>query len=158
LKKVPFILFLFILCSCNNQNEEEKYYRAVSLDKKDTAYLKLSEFDNQFIGKYLIQYTDKTFDLGDVSGEIIGDTLKGRFKYISRRNSKFTKPFAILKTNKGLKLGNGMVSYYAQIPFFANGSIQFPDSLFHFNEIKMDEVQHLKKELNLVGTPIEITP
>ncbi|WP_177764596.1 hypothetical protein [Flavobacterium sp. I3-2] len=147
MKPVPFILFLFLLCSCNNQNEEEKYYRAVSFDKKDTAYLKLSEFDNQFYGKHLIRYADKTYDLGDVSGEIIGDTLKGRFKYISRRNSKFTKPFAVLKTKNGLKLGNGMVSYYAQIPFYANGSIQFPDSLFYFTPINKNEISNSNEKL-----------
>lgn len=147
MKTILFITFVFILCSCSNQNENEKYYRAVSLDKKDTAYLKLSEFENQFIGKFLIQYSDKTFDLGDVTGEIIGDTLKGKFKYISRRNSKFTKPFAILKTKDGLKLGNGMVSYYAQIPFYASGSIQFSDSLFFFKPINKNDISHLKEKL-----------
>lgn len=146
--KTFFTIFAFILfISCNKAQTEEKFYKSISSNNKDTAYIKLSEIDNQFIGKYLVIYSDKTFDLGNISGEIIGDTLKGRNKYISRRNSKFTKPFVLLKENNNLKLGTGMISYYSQIPFYANGTIQFPDSLFKFSLIESKEILHLKEKL-----------
>jgi len=148
LKTISFIIYVFIICSCSKRNEEEKYYRAVSFDIKDTAYIKLSEIDNQFNGKYLVIYSDKTFDLGNISGEIIGDTLKGKNKYISRRNSEFIKPIAFLKENENLKQGTGMVSYYFQIPFYANGTIQFPDSLFQFYLIKSNEIENVKDKYN----------
>nr|WP_297310078.1 hypothetical protein [uncultured Flavobacterium sp.] len=148
MKTISFIIVFFILCSCSNRNEEEKYYRAISYDKNDTAYLKLSEIDNQFVGKYLVIYKDRTFDLGNVSGEIISDTLKGRNKYVSRRKSKFTKPFVLLKENNQMKLGTGMVSYYSQIPFFANGTIQFPDTLFKFVPINENQLSNLKEKYN----------
>ena len=146
--KTFFTLLTFIFfISCNKKEAEIKYFKAISNDIKDTAYIKLSEIDNQFNGKYLVIYSDKTFDLGNISGEIIGDTLKGKNKYISRRKSKFTKPFTLLKDNNKMKLGTGMVSYYSQIPFYANGTIQFPDSLFQFIPIDKKEITHLKQEL-----------
>ena len=141
------VLTLILFISCNKEQSEEKFFKAISLNNKDTAYLKLSEIDNQFNGKYLVIYSDKTSDLGNISGEIIGDTLKGRNKYVSRRKSKFTKPFTLLKDNNKMKLGTGMVSYYSQIPFYANGTIQFPDSLFQFIPIDEKEIIHLKQEL-----------
>lgn len=141
------VLTLILFISCNKEQSEEKFFKAISLNNKDTAYLKLSEIDNQFNGKYLVIYSDKTFDLGTISGEIIGDTLKGKNKYFSRRKSKFTKPIVFLKDNNQMKLGTGMVSYYFQIPFYANGTIQFPDSLFQFIPIDKKEIIHLKQEL-----------
>ena len=141
------LLTLLLFISCKKEQTDERFYKAISNNNKDTAYLKLSEIDNQFNGKYLVIYSDKTFDLGNISGEIIGDTLKGRNKYVSRRKSKFTKPIVFLKDNNQMKLGTGMVSYYFQIPFYANGTIQFPDSLFQFIPIDEKEIIHLKQEL-----------
>ncbi|RRJ89341.1 hypothetical protein EG240_11935 [Paenimyroides tangerinum] len=141
------VLTLILFISCNKEQSEEKFFKAISFNNKDTAYLKLSEIDNQFNGKYLVIYSDKTSDLGNISGEIIGDTLKGRNKYVSRRKSEFIKPIAFLKENENLKQGTGMVSYYFQIPFYANGTIQFPDSLFQFIPIDEKEIIHLKQEL-----------
>lgn len=147
--KTFFTLLTFIFfISCNKKEAEIKYFKAISNDIKDTAYIKLSEIDNQFNGKYLVIYSDKTFDLGNISGEIIGDTLKGKNKYISRRNSEFIKPIAFLKENENLKQGTGMVSYYFQIPFYANGTIQFPDSLFQFYLIKSNEIENVKDKYN----------
>lgn len=138
-KKIIYISSLFtflVFNSCNTKIENTLFYRAINPKTNDTAYLKLTETGNQFTGKYIIKYSDKSLDSGQVSGEIIKDTLKGRYKYVSKRNSKFTKPIVFLKEGKNLKLGNGMVSYYAQIPFYANGTIQFPDSLFSFEPIE----------------------
>lgn len=147
--KTFFTLLTFIFfISCNKKEAEIKYFKAISNDKKDTAYLKLSEIEGQFLGKYLIIYADKSYDLGHITGEIIGDTLKGRNKYISRRKTKFTKPFVLLKDKNQMKLGTGMVSYYSQIPFYANGTIQFPDSLFQFIQVDEKEILHLDQNFN----------
>lgn len=148
MKNFTIILLFIFLISCRKKETNENFYQAISYNKQDTAYLKLSEIDNQFVGKYLVIYKDRTFDLGNVSGEIIGDTLKGRNKYVSRRKSKFTKPFVLLKEKNQMKLGTGMVSYYSQIPFFANGTIQFPDTLFKFVPINEKQLSNLKEKCN----------
>lgn len=148
MKNFTIILLFVFLISCRKEVTNENFYQAISFNKQDTAYLKLSQIDNQFIGKYLVIYKDRTFDLGNISGEIIGDTLKGRNKYVSRRKSKFTKPFVLLKESENLKLGIGMVSYYSQIPFFADGTIQFPDTLFKFEVINENKLSNLKEKYN----------
>jgi len=141
LKTSWILLVCLLFLACNKPERKDFFYRAISNNKKDTAYLKITEFGNLFIGKYLVNYSDKSFDLGNISGEISGDTLKGRNKYTSRRKSIYIKPIVFLKEADKLKLGTGMVSIYSQIPFYANGTIEFPDSLFLFYPIDKSKIK-----------------
>lgn len=151
-KFIPFSLLTFLLLffgSCDKIENNSKFYKAISHNKEDTAYLKIDFTEKQFTGKYLVLYKDSTKDLGNLSGELVGDTLKGKFNYISRRNSKFIKPIAFLKSNENLKLGTGGVSTYMSIPFYTDGTIVFHDSLFQFIPIKVEEIKHLQNDLKI---------
>ena len=136
--KIVCFLLLVILISCG-PTYETKYYQAISLDKRDTAFLKLVTSDGGFYGDYQIRYYDKTKDEGAVTGNMRGDTLIGKFSYLSRSNARVVAPIALLKSGKKLKLGTGQAGTYMGFHVYSNGSITFNDSLFQFQPVEPEE-------------------
>lgn len=133
--KYLLIVFLTII-SCNKATSDLKIYNGRTADGKDSARLEIKLKKNNFYGHYKVYYHDKTMDSGTVTGSKIGDTLKGRFTYVSRHNARDQKPIALLQDGKNLKLGIGEILTGFNIPFYEDGSITFPDSLLYFNNVQ----------------------
>ncbi|WPO84610.1 hypothetical protein SD427_18960 (plasmid) [Chryseobacterium sp. JJR-5R] len=142
--KLTYILFAITFLSCKNERRID-YYKSISKDKKDTAVLNITIEKSSFFGKYQIKHHDNTKDSGTITGSIFGDTLKGRYTYISRDNIKTVDPIAFLNVGKKLKLGNGDPASYMSIPYYMDGTIYFNDSLLQFQPIKLKEYNMLNK-------------
>ncbi len=147
--KIPLrmlIFFLFpLLISCRH-DYETRYYRAISDDKRDTALLKvvISESAGFFYGDYQIRYNGVEKDDGTIRGQIFGDTLIGKFNYLSRENVKKAAPIAFLTNENSLKLGKGTAGTYLGLNVYKYGTITFDDSLFQFQPIDAKEPGLLK--------------
>ena len=142
MKIIYFLLFVgFISCG---PKYDTKYYQAVSLDKRDTALLKLVASDGGFYGNYQIKYSDKTKDDGTIKGNVKGDTLIGTYSFLSRENSRLVAPIAFLRTSEKLKLGTGTSGTYMGFHVYLGGSLSFSDSLFQFQPIESEELTFLK--------------
>lgn len=137
---------LLVVFSCGPKYDT-KYYKAISLDKRDTAVLKLltSDETGAFYGDYQIKYDDKTMDDGTIKGHIKGDTLIGNFRYLSRNNVKSIQPIAFLKSSEKLKLGTGTAGTFMGFQVYKGGSISFNDSLLQFQPIESEELVSTKK-------------
>lgn len=142
--KLTYILCAIAFVSCKNERRND-YYKSISKDKKDTAVLKINIEKSSFFGKYQIKHHDNTKDSGTITGSIFGDTLKGRYTYISRHNIKTVEPIAFLNVGNKLKLGNGDPASYMSIPYYMDGTIYFNDSLLQFQPIKLKEYNRLNK-------------
>lgn len=142
MKKIYFLLLL-IFSSCGPEYET-KYYKAVSLDKRQTALLKLEISNDFFHGDYQIVYDDKSKDDGKVTGNVKGDTLIGNFRFLSRENARLVAPVVFLKTDKNLKLGTGEAGTYMGFKVYSRGSVSFNDSLLLFQPIEIQELNALK--------------
>lgn len=135
------ITVLLLLHSCNSkekQKEKEKqiFYQAVNA-KNDTATLSLTINKNRFYGQYEIKYGKSTKDSGSVKGNIVGDTLRGDFNYITYGGVGKIIPIALLKKDNKLFLGNGVTSTFLGIPcFIPDVPIDFVNVEFIFNEVK----------------------
>lgn len=131
--RIPsFFLSIVTFVGCGGPEYETKYYQAVSMDKRDTASLKLLVSDKNFYGDYQINYNGHEKDHGTINGHVKGDTLIGKFNYLSRDNVKSTEPIALLKDNEKLRLGTGKIGTYLGLRVYKFGSISFNDSLFQF--------------------------
>ncbi|MCF0056110.1 hypothetical protein [Dyadobacter sp. CY356] len=140
MKKIYFLLLTaFISCS---PDYDTKYYKAISLDKKDTAILKLITAKGSFYGDYKVIYDGRSTDEGTISGNIIGDTLVGNFRYLSRDNTKLIDPIVFLKTGNKLKLGTGEAGTYMNFHVYKRGTVSFADSLLQFLPVKPEEVSN----------------
>ena len=140
-KKLYVISLLFIfLISCNSKEEKDKYnhafYRAVN--GKDTAILEININDKRFYGRYEILYHKIGKDSGDVRGDIKGNTLTGDFHYISNGGSWKRVPLALLKKENKLLLGNGVIGTFMNLPCFIQGTLNFNDPKFVFEEVKKE--------------------
>lgn len=132
------LLILVIIVSCNSKEDKNGYqevlYRAVN--NKDTAILAINISDKRFFGRYEISYYKVGKDSGDVRGDINGNTLRGDFHFISNGGSWKRVPLALLKKENKLILGNGVVGTYMNLPCFINGTLNYKDPKFVFEEIK----------------------
>lgn len=132
-----FLIMIFII-SCNSKDNKTDYkevvYRAVN--QKDTAILVLNINEKRFFGRYEILYHQIGKDSGDVRGDIKGDTLRGDFHYISNGGSWKRIPLALLKKDNKLILGNGVIGTYMSLPCFIQGTLNYNDPKFIFEEIK----------------------
>ena len=129
------VTLLFFTCCSKKENGHTSYYTAKSFDQRDSAFLQLNISDNTFHGTYIVTYFDNKKDSGSVEGSIFGDTLKGRYRFISRNNSLFVQPILFLKKDKKLLLGSGDIYTYLNIPFYKQETIKFNDSSFIFNPL-----------------------
>lgn len=133
------ITVLLLLHSCNSkekQKEKQIIYQAINA-KNDTAILSLTINKNRFYGQYEIKYGKSTKDSGSVKGNIIGDTLRGDFNYISYGGGVKITPIALLKKDDRLFLGNGVISTFLGIPCFVpEVPINYTDAEFVFDKVK----------------------
>lgn len=127
--KKLLILLVFILFSCKEEGKQMKYKGS---NGKDSAILDLTikEEEDRFYGTYEVFYggNDKVKDSGKVSGEIIGDTLKGKFVYISYGGGESIKPFVLLKSEKNYSVGSGVTANLLGIPYFLPETISFKEN------------------------------
>ena len=130
------ILLLSLLYGCNfkEKKEDRTFYRAIN--GKDTALLSLSINKNRFYGQYEIIYGKMGKDSGDVRGEIIGDSLRGVYNYVSYGGSWKKVPIAFLRKNNTLLLGSGVASSLLGMPIYLpEVPIDYNNSAFIFEEI-----------------------
>jgi hypothetical protein len=142
--KIIYLLLFLVFTSCGPKYDT-KYYKAISLNKQDTALLELTTSGRGFYGNYQIKYKDSTIDDGAIVGNIIGDTLLGKYTYLSRGNARIIDPVVFLKTKDKLKLGTGTAGTYMGFHVYSRGSISFNDSLFQFEPIEPKEFKSHKK-------------
>ncbi|MDA6069036.1 hypothetical protein NJT12_05315 [Flavobacterium sp. AC] len=135
----PLFLVFMLVFSCNSKDEKSQYKHIVyhAVNGKDTAILKININDKRFYGSYERSYYQQGKDSGDVRGDIKGDTLRGDFHYISNGGSWKRIPLALLKKDKKLVLGNGIITTYFNLPCFMPGTpIEYHNSKFIFEEVK----------------------
>jgi hypothetical protein len=140
IRVVYFLLLALVSCA---PEYETKYYKATSPDQGDIALLKLQISDASFYGDYQIRYGDHSKDEGTISGHVKGDTLIGKFKYLSRGNVQSIDPIALLHDGEKLKLGTGISGTYLGLRVYKFGTITFNDSLFQFLPIAAEELTQL---------------
>ena len=135
MKKIAVLfIIMFSIISCKTDKSEQKlFYKAVN--GEDIALLSLTVGENYFFGQYEVRYGGSSKDIGEVRGDIFGDTLKGKFKYLSYGGSYKIAPFVLLKHNEILKLGSGSISTYMNIPFYIPETLEFKDADFQFRKI-----------------------
>ena len=127
-------LFLIISCTSKENNYKDVYYQSVN--GKDTAILALKISEKRFYGRYEIFYNKIGKDSGDVRGNINGDTLRGDYHYISNGGHWKRVPLALLKKEKKLILGKGVIGIYMNLPCFFPGTLSYKNPDFIFEEVK----------------------
>ncbi|WP_300098257.1 hypothetical protein [Flavobacterium sp.] len=132
---LSILVLTALLYSCNfNKKEAPSIYRA--MNKKDTAVLTLTIDKNRFYGQYEVKYGKIGKDSGSVRGEIIGDSLRGIYNYISYGGSWKKAPIALLKKNNQLLLGKGATTTLLDIPCFVPGiPIDYTNPEFVFEKM-----------------------
>ncbi|SCY75702.1 hypothetical protein SAMN02927916_3221 [Flavobacterium anhuiense] len=132
-------VILFFIFSCNDVKQHPVLYTAVK--GKDTAFLEITAYKNRFYGTYEVYYGSRSMkDSGAVEGEISGDTLRGKFRYISYGGSKTINPIIFLRNGQKLIQGHGVVASYMGISYF------MPDNPIEFNDsFVFDPVSQKKK-------------
>jgi hypothetical protein len=139
MKVLSCFVFFLLVVGCRPEYET-RCFEAVSMDKRDTATLKLmkSAKDGLFYGDYRITYNGKEKEEGGIRGQIFGDTLIGKFNFLSRENVKKAAPIAWLMRGEQLHLGHGTAGTYLGLSVYKYGSITFPDSLLRFVPVPCD--------------------
>ena len=140
---IQTIALLLLLASCKNENPVPVNHYKWS-DKEDVGLLELSIREKRFYGKYSIHYSKYSTEEGEVSGEVIGDTLKGKFKYITYGGRKELAPFVLLKKGNEYVVGKGLTYKLFHIPYFSNESLTFNDQNLILDPISDSEYQNLK--------------
>lgn len=123
-------MICFLACQKESQFKTTLYQATDLHNNKATLLLKV--YDDSFYGDYVVHYANKMRDSGMVKGEIINDSLIGRYTHISFSGAKKVSPFLLLKRADTLKLGTGQVFTYMHIPFYKQSTITFNDSSFQF--------------------------
>lgn len=132
---IGIISVLFCTTSCNDVKEKKAFYTAVK--GKDTAFLRIVTYEKRFYGSYEVYYGSRAMkDSGAVEGLISGDTLRGKFRYISYGGSKTISPIIFLKSKGKLIQGQGLVTSYMGISYFMpEYPIEFNSKGFVFNAL-----------------------
>lgn len=131
-----FLLFGLLLYSCGPKDKLAKPTLYQAINGSDTARLKLNLDQDRFYGQFERLYGKMGKDSGDVRGAIKGDSLQGVYTYISFGGSWKKAPFALLKKNKKLLLGQGVESILLGEPCYLPGvPIDYDSSGFIFEEI-----------------------
>lgn len=129
------ILISFSLYCCQQREGNGKtYYRAVN--GKDTALLSIRVYEDRFYGEYEMIYGKSGKDSGSVRGQMVGDTLKGEYKYISFGGVKSISPIQFLRKGNRLQLGKGIKATYMGIPFYIKEVPMNYETGFVFEELK----------------------
>jgi hypothetical protein len=139
------IIVLFLTACQSDKIKRTSYYTATVENK--TALVKITEFEDRFYGTFQVRYGYNAKDEGTIRGERIGDTLKGRFEYLSFGGNKKITPFILLKSNEKFKMGSGIVATMFNIPFFLPETLQFKNDDFLFKKIDSKKAQRIKSEI-----------
>ena len=134
--RIGVVTILFCIISCNNTKEKKDFYTAVK--GKDTAFLNIATYEKRFYGSYEVYYGSSAMkDSGAVEGLISGDTLRGKFRYISYGGSKTIKPVIFLRSKDKLIQGEGVVTSYMGIAYFMSEyPIEFNSKGFVFAAVR----------------------
>ena len=142
-KGLLYILPMLVLytTSCTADKEKESQQQKVlykSINKDDTASLRIILTDRTFEGQYEINYHGLYKDSGDVNGIIKGDTLKGTYHYQHYGTEEFYRiPIALLKKDKKLIMGVGDMEIYMNMTFFKKTvPIDYKNPKFIFEQMK----------------------
>ncbi|WP_223255480.1 hypothetical protein [Flavobacterium sp. LM4] len=114
---ISILVALLGVTSCNDVKQNQTFYTAVK--GRDTAFLRIETYEKRFYGSYEVYYGSRTMkDSGAVEGLISGDTLRGKFRYISYGGSKTISPIIFLRKKNKLIQGQGVVASYMGISYF----------------------------------------
>lgn len=139
------VMALLCIMSCNDVKQKKAFYTAVK--GKDTAFLSIATYEKRFYGSYEVYYGSKAMkDSGAVEGLISGDTLRGKFRYISYGGSKTISPIIFLRSKDKLLQGQGVVASYMGIAYFMpEYPIEFNTKGFVFHTVG-ENIQNYKQE------------
>jgi hypothetical protein len=99
--------------------------------------LVLNRNAKRFFGQYEISHYEIGKDSGDISGNIVGDTLKGSFYYKTYGGSWKRVPLALLQKDNKLFLGTGVIGTYLNLPCYVPDiPIDYSNPEYIFEEIK----------------------
>lgn len=130
------LLMLEYGCGHTSVNKVDSKTVYTAINKNDTATFKIKQIDKSFYGQLEINYRGAYKDSGGVTGVIIGDTLKGtyRFKHYGIEKWHF-KPIALLKKNNQLIMGEGLMEIYMGMYYFKkNSPINYQKPKFIFEK------------------------
>lgn len=132
---IGIISILFSITSCNDAKQKKAFYTAVK--GKDTAFLNIATYEKRFYGSYEVYYGSRAMkDSGAVEGLISGDTLRGKFRYISYGGSKTISPVIFLRSKDKLIQGEGVIASYMGIAYFMpEYPIEFNSKGFVFDTV-----------------------
>ncbi|WP_316833045.1 hypothetical protein [Pedobacter aquatilis] len=118
-----FISFSLTACSEKakdlNHAEVHKY---IGLRKADTTKLSIRIAGDDFYGTMEVIYAVGMKDSGDVKGKLYGDTIfMGDYYHMHDGQEKWRRdPLRLVKRKGKLIRGEGLVGYFANIPFFVS--------------------------------------
>jgi hypothetical protein len=139
------LMLVLLITSCTEEKGKGRQQQKVlykSINKDDTASLRIILTDRTFEGQYEINYHGLYKDSGDVNGIIKGDTLKGTYHYQHYGTEEFYRiPIALLKKNNKLIMGVGDMEIYMNMTFFKKTvPIDYKNPKFIFEQ--MIDVSH----------------
>jgi hypothetical protein len=143
MKWFRLFVVLQLLAGCRSDKPFKKFYSGT--DSVSQALLTMTVNEDSFYGQLEVRYEGFDKDSGEVRGERIGDTLKGRFRYIPYGRTQKIKPFVLLMRNDTLKYGTGSTWIYLNIPYIPSENLQFSDSSYQFSPIDV----HSAKKMGL---------
>lgn len=116
---------LLILLSCDNQaDKNEKFY--IHIDGRDTARLRLVTFENRFYGEWTHSKGGVAPVVGEINGDIVGDTLIGDNHYRPYRwREKKRVPIALLKQGDNYIEGDGQRIEFMGVSTYIEQTISF---------------------------------
>ena len=129
------IVILFLLISCQKDKKEQNSY-FMATKGRDVALLRMVQENNRFWGYFEIRYGGGSVkDFGEIRGEKIGDTLKGKFNCNTYGGSKKWVPFVLLAKDQNYKFGSGICMTFMNFPYFDPETLVFDTTDFLFQPI-----------------------
>ena len=126
---IACIFFSFLFVACSEQSEKQlTETKLLSIQNRDTLNIKIIEnkSEKRFFGSYKLNKPGDEIVIGDIQGNIKGDSLIGDLYYTPFGwKDKKRKPFALLKQKNGYLLGHGTEQVYMGIPYYIPGTIRF---------------------------------
>lgn len=101
------------------QMDPKKTICYTSIDRTDTAWLKVDTTNQQVLGKLEFNYHNEQHFVGDIKGIVKGDTLKGHYVFkVNKADKWYRNPIALLKQKNTLTMGVGEINVMWGAVFF----------------------------------------